>query len=450
MPNLDKDILIQLLRTFTSFVSERALSEPDFRDLLAFANKPQIIGFYRDLLNSSRYYEASLYIPAIRLAPCYNQLVNLLDTDSRLAAIRKAYASTIGDYLVSDDDLPQLRTDTIATTFFVDYLYNSLPFDFDERLATEIANNFLWCLDSGNTKVAYQAVLTYLNTFFVYLQLGNPEVSLRPGLDTIMPKLNTGITDYTLGISHYRPPFSVIEITSEVPLHTDMDMFKPSTSLLNEIKDYVYALRLLKVDKFFWESTLVIKAGPGYLVGPRTLITGTEIAMPFLRSQYLLDIHEHLQYPDYVTLVKKMQTDARFTLALERYYSSVTRISDYDAIIDLCIALEAIYTDDNTDNIAYKLSMRCAAYLGDSDIKRMKIAKHVSKAYSIRSKIVHGTIKGLYSNHKAHSMVKWARICLQIIVRGSLLCELKQPSKVMPTTIDFDKMLLSTEMPDGS
>lgn len=58
-------------------------------------------------------------------------------------------------------------------------------------------------------------------------------------------------------------------------------------------------------------------------------------------------------------------------------------------ISNYCSALESIFTTDSNE-ISHKLSERIAFFLSQYDHVKMDVYKTIKKAYSIRSKLVHG------------------------------------------------------------
>jgi hypothetical protein len=58
-------------------------------------------------------------------------------------------------------------------------------------------------------------------------------------------------------------------------------------------------------------------------------------------------------------------------------------------IIDYMIALEALLLQEQQE-LAYKLALRGTALLGENPDSRLEVFSRLRKAYSVRSKIVHG------------------------------------------------------------
>lgn len=79
------------------------------------------------------------------------------------------------------------------------------------------------------------------------------------------------------------------------------------------------------------------------------------------------------------------------SVALKRYSTAMSRKSLDDKVIDMMISSEAIFLGDNSE-LSYKLSLRAAALLGDDQKSKQHIISVFKKAYSLRSKIVHGIL----------------------------------------------------------
>jgi hypothetical protein len=83
-------------------------------------------------------------------------------------------------------------------------------------------------------------------------------------------------------------------------------------------------------------------------------------------------------------------TRARLRLALDRLNRAQRRENHADAAIDLGIALEPIYTDKGErDELKYKLQVRAARYLGESDGERREIFDDMGFIYALRSAAAH-------------------------------------------------------------
>lgn len=73
-------------------------------------------------------------------------------------------------------------------------------------------------------------------------------------------------------------------------------------------------------------------------------------------------------------------------------------------IVNYVIALESLFNTDSGE-ISHKVSERIAFLLSDSSQKRLEIFMNIKKAYSFRSKIVHGdNLRSDYENLKTLSI----------------------------------------------
>ena len=92
---------------------------------------------------------------------------------------------------------------------------------------------------------------------------------------------------------------------------------------------------------------------------------------------------------------KVREAPERLKLALSRLASSLSRagpFSELDGIIDVAIALEAMY-DVNPPELTYRLATRASHYLEDNAEGRISIYHSVRTFYRARSNIVHGGIR---------------------------------------------------------
>jgi hypothetical protein len=85
--------------------------------------------------------------------------------------------------------------------------------------------------------------------------------------------------------------------------------------------------------------------------------------------------------------------DKSFQLASRRFSSTALRTEEDDAILDLCIALEAAVGDHDRNEMTYKLGLRTAAILalaGERYSDATVVMQRVKYLYGWRSAIVHG------------------------------------------------------------
>jgi len=78
-----------------------------------------------------------------------------------------------------------------------------------------------------------------------------------------------------------------------------------------------------------------------------------------------------------------------FALALSRFNDYFGRINELDGLLDLVIALEALFAGESQE-IGYSLALRCSYFLEPDTKKRKDIFTRLRDIYAIRSYIVHG------------------------------------------------------------
>ena len=76
-------------------------------------------------------------------------------------------------------------------------------------------------------------------------------------------------------------------------------------------------------------------------------------------------------------------------LALNRFNSSYERRDLVDRLIDLVIALEALFNDHDPGSVTYKVSFRCASWLRPRGEARFSAFQSIKRAYDARSRVVH-------------------------------------------------------------
>lgn len=114
----------------------------------------------------------------------------------------------------------------------------------------------------------------------------------------------------------------------------------------------------------------------------------TESEVEELKTTYGLISKETNRYPD------------SFALALGRFNDYFGRVNELDGLLDLVIALEALFAGDSQE-IGYSLALRCSYYLEPDTEKRKAIFTRLRDIYDIRSYIVHG---------RASLPKKWRRL----------------------------------------
>ena len=79
-------------------------------------------------------------------------------------------------------------------------------------------------------------------------------------------------------------------------------------------------------------------------------------------------------------------------IAIRRFNACMEEVESEDILIDAIIALEAMYLADGVSGeLGYRLSLRTAVLLGETEARMTEIQNLVKKVYDrIRSKVIHG------------------------------------------------------------
>lgn len=117
---------------------------------------------------------------------------------------------------------------------------------------------------------------------------------------------------------------------------------------------------------------------------------------PWRPSIYQLSISEAEEVDKWVSRITKLdlERNSSFRVACERFSRSCEERRYDDKIIDLAIAFEALFTDDDSSRLGRMgkfVGLGCSMLLGQNAEDRKEISCFMEKAFSIRNKIVHNT-----------------------------------------------------------
>lgn len=88
---------------------------------------------------------------------------------------------------------------------------------------------------------------------------------------------------------------------------------------------------------------------------------------------------------------KKKKSRHYLIIAVRRYSLALSRPLLDDKLIDLMICAEALLLRVEQNELTYKLAYRVALFIGGNPSQQKDIFKFIGEAYSMRSKVVHGT-----------------------------------------------------------
>ena len=100
----------------------------------------------------------------------------------------------------------------------------------------------------------------------------------------------------------------------------------------------------------------------------------------------------------------------RLVNAMKRLFYAETRTKTEDKLIDCMIAAESLYLDDDKNELSYRLAINGAMWSDSVEIPKEEIFKILKKAYTFRSKIVHGSFVNNEQlnniHHQARKIIK--------------------------------------------
>ena len=89
-------------------------------------------------------------------------------------------------------------------------------------------------------------------------------------------------------------------------------------------------------------------------------------------------------------LQRRIEKDPRFRTSVTRWHqSAMPGVRSADRVIDLRIALEALYLDPSPGELAFRLATTCARHLGETLGDRRRIQGLVKKFYQVASRVIH-------------------------------------------------------------
>jgi hypothetical protein len=116
----------------------------------------------------------------------------------------------------------------------------------------------------------------------------------------------------------------------------------------------------------------------------------------------------------------------RMVLAARRFGQAQRREETEDAVLDLCIALEAALGDAGHSEMTHKIAMRAAALLVSVEADPLRIKRLVKRLYEWRSALVHGAdvtrpIKRFAGNDKSEADALFLANTVTQLVLASML-----------------------------
>ena len=117
-------------------------------------------------------------------------------------------------------------------------------------------------------------------------------------------------------------------------------------------------------------------------------------------------------------LRRRMEIDERFKVAVNRWIEAVSHdVRSMDRLIDLRIALEALYVDSDQGELRFRLAVTGARHLGNCFKERKEIYNSLRSFYDLSSRVVHGVEIGQHKDADVAAIEKATKFCRDGILK---------------------------------
>lgn len=264
----------------------------------------------------------------------------------------------------------------------------------DELLSVLDASEYtLTCCRAASQITSASSAPVTIDNVTIYPDSGEPDDLLRRAIELVPAgpsALNREIPRF------YDPPSSLI-VTSTIT--DDGDICGMARTLAGRIDRLLLLARLLfaGTHQSCWQligaSTLVSRVSPMYRRFEKAVI-------PDIRMQRVVQLQES-DAPafaglgallDSAVVKREGMVATSFDVAVVNYNRSHETGDDFERVIDLATALEAILTgsESDTEAVGHRLRTRAAALLWTDEDPGWAIFRDVSALYGLRSRLVHG------------------------------------------------------------
>jgi hypothetical protein len=334
-------------------------------------------------------------------------------------------------------DWSWLNTSLIAEKILEDYLWEVQSLENNELIEEKLGTNFISFLHSKKSTFYYFSILKGFRTDFekekifddIYIhKLNDSEFSELAKRKLVTLEVNsTGMNRIVFEVKR--------EFNNGIPPQMIFE------ELALKFDKIITALRLLTDERVSRDSINARLLKPGEIGYDSITGSGRILRYPSVDNYFLHqdDIPRITEILGFLTAIKD---DGRLGTAINRFETALEKFSFEDKVLDYMISLESIFSE-GSDSISYKISMRCSTLIENDPTNRNEIKRFLTKAYDIRSKIIHGSLTKKRDLSLADKQLVSDK--LSNIVRRSLLEIFKhyKKDKKLLTIQDFDNALLS-------
>ncbi len=124
--------------------------------------------------------------------------------------------------------------------------------------------------------------------------------------------------------------------------------------------------------------------------------------MSFAQGRTLDTSAEREARRTFAAVLKALGSRSRVAVALRRFGGSHEPRHDEDRLLDLWIAMEALFSPDDTTEVSFRLSLNAANYVEVEGLTRRALFEWLRKGYALRSSIAHGRDPELKKHVRLH------------------------------------------------
>lgn len=310
------------------------------------------------------------------------------------------------------------------------YVSRANGFQFEQSIFNEVFDFFRHEVESPNVTVTELSPLLNVETESTQIQVDD---------DILLRQLSTEeLEEWLNSQTPYSPQplssFETIELRSAIEVVHEQDRHSPlgCVDTREKLSRLLTPLRLLTDASPRIAFTTTRTSG--------LLRFGTSWGLSIPRHGPRAKI-ERSQESQLVELYKSLSSGpnlAGVRLALARWNSATDRLTEEDKLIDYWVALESLFVPDTVQELSYRSALRIAVFLGSNGAERKQIYEQMRGSYSLRSEIVHGSIRKSRRKVTSAELTSLTRSCL----RRSILKILKSSERFTPS--NFEIRLLST------
>ncbi len=186
-----------------------------------------------------------------------------------------------------------------------------------------------------------------------------------------------------------------LDAVIETTLTTERDGWPSSAEATNRIEAALTALRVhgaqrIAIAARWTQGPSEIK---GFTRAPLSWLSRDRAPFPPRSSEALtVNTDRARDLRHWIARFDRRPSDDALSFAIQRFNLGDERVNDDDRLVDVWIALESLFSKpDERDEITYRIALRLATLLGESQTQRKAMWDLAKLSYGLRSSIVHGT-----------------------------------------------------------